>query len=42
MFDNPESARQMGLNAQKFAVHRYSSEKYWGELQALHRELSQK
>jgi len=42
MFDNPESARQMGLNAQTFAVHWYSSEKYWGELQTLHRELSQK
>ena len=42
MFDNPESARQMGLNAQKLAAHRYSSEKYWGELQTLHRELSQK
>lgn len=39
MFDNPESARQMGLNAQKIASQRFSSEKYWELLNTLHREL---
>lgn len=42
MFDNPESARQMGLDAQKIAADRFSSEKYWEELQKLHYELIKK
>ena len=39
MFENPESAREMGLNAQKFAADHYSPEKYWEELQRLQKKL---
>jgi glycosyltransferase involved in cell wall biosynthesis len=42
MFENPESVRQMGLDAQKNAAYRFSSDKYWEELQKLHYAIREK
>lgn len=40
MFENPESAGEMGLCARNCVTQRFSAEKYWEELQQLHREVS--
>lgn len=39
LFNDPNKTRQMGLNAQKSATCRFSSESYWEELQKLHKEI---